>query len=159
MSTTEIGTPGVEPGAILADNDLRGFDLLVNPIPPPILMLIGMVSFQLGAAFSKSLFDDISAPGLAFLRALWGAIFLFALVRPRMRGLNRAQVATVAGMGVTTATMSLLYFLALDRIPLGIATAIAFAGPFILAMTGARQAAQLVWVVVAASVMRPRRRA
>jgi inner membrane transporter RhtA len=47
--------------------------------------------------------------------------------------------------------MGLLYFLALDRIPLGIATAIAFSGPFILAMMGARQASQLIWVIVAAS--------
>jgi len=135
----------------LPEQQLRGIDELINPIPPPILMLIGMITFQLGAAFSKDLFNLVSAPGLAFMRATWGALFLFAIIRPVVRGLDRGQWTTVIGMGTSTATMSLLYFLALDRIPLGIATAVAFSGPFILAMIGARQPAQLFWVIVASS--------
>lgn len=134
-----------------SDPDVHIFDRIVNPIPPPALMLIGMISFQFGAAFSKDLFSMASAPGLAFLRSAWGAVFLFLIFRPNVGRLNRNQIITISGMGVSTAAMGLLYFLALDRIPLGIATAIAFSGPFILAMMGARQASQLIWVVVAAS--------
>ncbi|HRA49216.1 MAG TPA: EamA family transporter [Thermomicrobiales bacterium] len=139
------------PVAPSSDPELHIFDRIANPIPPPALMMIGMVSFQLGAAFSKDLFDWATPTGLAFLRSAWGAVFLFLIFRPKLRGLNRAQVQTILGMGTATACMGLLYFLALQRIPLGIATAIAFAGPFILAMTGARQLAQVVWVLVAAS--------
>jgi inner membrane transporter RhtA len=134
-----------------SDPDIHVFDRVANRISPPVLMLIGMISFQFGAAFSKDLFDLASPPGLAFLRSGWGAIFLFLICRPKLSGLRRDQITTIAGMGTATAAMGLLYFLALDRIPLGIATAIAFSGPFILAMVGARQRSQLVWVIVAAS--------
>lgn len=129
----------------------HGFDRLIWSIPPPALMLIAMVSFQVGTAIAKGLFDQVSAPGVAFMRLAVGSVFLFLWLRPAVRSLRRQQWAIVTGMGVTTATMSLLYFIALDHIPLGVATAIAFSGPFILAMSGARQFAQLFWVIVAAS--------
>ncbi len=132
-------------------HEVHGLERVMWSIPPPALMLIGMVSFQIGAAVSKGLFDRLSAPGVSFLRAAFGSIFLVLMLRPSIRGLHRSQWMVVVGLGGTTAIMSLLYFLALQRIPLGIATAVAFSGPFILAMSGAKQAAQLFWVVVAAS--------
>lgn len=128
-----------------------GFDRLVWAVPPPLLMLMGMISFQLGAAIAKDLFDQVSATGIAFMRTAFGSVFLFLITRPTVRGLSRAQWSLVGGMGTTTAVMGLLYFLALQRIPLGVATAIAFSGPFILAMSGAKRFSQLFWVVVAAS--------
>ena len=131
--------------------DARGFDRLIWSVPPPLLMLMGMISFQLGAAIAKDLFDRVSPVGIAFMRVAFGSLFLFLITRPTVRGLNRAQWSLVGGMGGTTAVMGLLYFLALQRIPLGVATAIAFSGPFILAMSGAKRFSQLVWVVVAAS--------
>lgn len=135
----------------MAPADANALDRLLWSIPPPALMMIGMVSFQVGAALSKGLFDRVSAPGVSFLRVAFGALFLFLIMRPSLRTVTRAQFLVVFGMGATTAGMSLLYFVALQRIPLGIATAIAFSGPFILAMSGAKQFAQLFWVVVAAS--------
>jgi inner membrane transporter RhtA len=131
--------------------EARGFDRLIWSVPPPLLMLMGMISFQLGAAIAKDLFDQVSATGIAFMRVAFGSLFLFLITRPTVRGLNRAQWSLVSGMGGTTAIMGLLYFLALQRIPLGVATAIAFSGPFILAMSGAKRPSQLFWVVVAAS--------
>ncbi len=131
--------------------DAGALDRLLWAVPPPALMMIGMISFQVGAAFSKDLFDRVSAPGVSFLRVAFGACFLFLIMRPSLRGIGRAQFMVVLGMGGSTAAMSLLYFLALQRIPLGIATAVAFSGPFILAMSGAKRLDQLVWVVVAAS--------
>jgi inner membrane transporter RhtA len=131
--------------------EVRGFDRLVWAVPPPLLMLMGMVTFQLGAAIAKDLFDQVSATGIAFLRIAFGSLFLFLITRPTVRGLSRSQWSLVGGMGSTTAVMGLLYFLALQRIPLGVATAIAFSGPFILAMSGAKRFSQLFWVMVAAS--------
>jgi inner membrane transporter RhtA len=128
-----------------------GFDRLVWSMPPPALMLIAMVSFQVGTAIAKGLFDQISAPGVAFMRLAFGATIMLVWLRPAVRGLRRAQWTLVTGMGFATAAMSLLYFVALDYISLGVATAIAFSGPFILAMSGARQLGQLLWVVVAAA--------
>lgn len=141
MSATAPGIPA----------DVRGFDRLIWSVPPPLLMLVAMVSFQVGAAVAKDLFDQVSATGIAFMRIAFGALFLFLLTRPTVRGLKRTQWSLVGGMGATTAVMGLLYFLALQRIPLGVATAIAFSGPFILAMSGAKRFSQLFWVVVAAS--------
>ena len=43
MSVAATGVPA----------EVRGLDRLVWSVPPPLLMLMGMVSFQLGAAFAK----------------------------------------------------------------------------------------------------------
>lgn len=134
-----------------APADASSLDRLLWSFPPPLLMLVGMVSFQVGAAVSKGLFDRISAPGVSFLRVAFGALFLFLILRPAVRTVTWDQFKIVLGMGASTAGMSLLYFVALQRIPLGIATAIAFSGPFILAMSGAKRRDQLFWVVVAAT--------
>jgi inner membrane transporter RhtA len=136
---------------VAAPADAGALDRLLWAVPPPALMMIGMISFQVGAAFSKDLFDRVSAPGVSFLRVAFGALFLFLIMRPSVRTVGRAQFLVVLGMGGSTAAMSLLYFVALQRIPLGIATAVAFSGPFILAMSGAKRLDQLIWVVVAAS--------
>src|SRR5688500_8769676 len=58
---------------------------------PLILMLISLVTFQIGIALSRSAFDMISAPGVSFLRQAFGASILFAVVRPKVRRLDGRQ--------------------------------------------------------------------
>lgn len=116
---------------------------------PMVLMLFSLVTFQIGISLTKGAFDFVSAPAVSFLRQAFGAAILFAVFRPKIRGLGARQWGAVIGMGGSTALMSLLYFLALDRVPLGIATAITFSGPCLLALAGTRHRGQAVWVMIA----------
>jgi len=128
----------------------RSVERLVDLVPPPLLILVGMIAFQLGTATAKGLFDQVHPTGVSFARFLLAAAFLAALHRPRLRGIAMPDLRTLIGMGACMAVMNVLYFLAVSRLPLGIATALAFSGPFILALAGSRQLRHAVWVVLAA---------
>ena len=123
---------------------------IVGLIPPPLLILVGMVAFQVGTATAKDLFDQVHPTGVSFARFLVAAGILAALHRPNLRGMTMPDLRTLAGMGACMAVMNGLYFLAVSRLPLGIATALAFSGPFVLAIVGSRQLKQAIWVVLAA---------
>ena len=127
-----------------------GLGRLVLLVPPPLLILVGMVAFQVGTATAKDLFDQVHPTGVSFARFLVAAGILAALHRPNLRGVALPDLRTLAGMGACMAVMNGLYFLAVSRLPLGIATALAFSGPFVLAIVGSRQLKQAVWVVLAA---------
>jgi inner membrane transporter RhtA len=114
-------------------------------------MIVSLVTFQIGIALSKGAFDQIGAPAVSFLRQGFGAAILFTMFRPRLRGLAGRQWGAVVGMGGSTALMTLLYFLALDRIPIGIATALTFSAPALMALGGARSRGYALWVTISIS--------
>jgi len=120
-------------------------------VPPPLaLVLGGIVSVQFGAALATSLFDDLGPAGSALLRVGFGALILVAFARPRLGGRPRADLALVAVFGLVLGAMNLVFYEALDRIPLGIAVTIEFAGPLAVAVVGSRRALDLLWVALAA---------
>lgn len=108
-----------------------------------------MACFQLGAALAKQLFVEIGPIGAASLRLAIGAAVLIAVTRP-WRGWPR-DVPKIAllGLGATIAGAILFYYLAIDRLPLGIAMPIQFLGPLVLATLMSRSIADLLWVVLA----------
>ena len=55
-------------------------------IPPTLLVLGGVASVQFGAAFAKTLFDEVGPGGTVFLRVLFAALVLAALFRPALPG-------------------------------------------------------------------------
>ncbi len=118
-------------------------------IPPTLLVLAGVGSVQFGAAFAKTLFDEIGPGGTAFLRVLFAAVILAALWRPDVRGLSRAEWQLAIAYGFALVAMNLTFYEALDRIPLGIAVTFEFVGPLGVAIAGSRRPLDLAWVVLA----------
>jgi inner membrane transporter RhtA len=108
-------------------------------------------SVQFGAAFAKSLFDEIGVGGAVFLRVLTAAIVLALLWRPRIRGHGRRGLVLVLVFGLALAGMNLSIYAALDRIPLGIAVTFEFVGPLGVAVFGSRRPLDLLWVALAAA--------
>jgi inner membrane transporter RhtA len=84
------------------------------------------------------------------LRTLFGAVVLVALWRPRVRGRARDDMRVAVAFGLVLAAMNLTFYEAIDRIPLGIAVAIEFAGPLAVAVAGSRRRLHVAWVVLAA---------
>lgn len=118
--------------------------------PPIGLVLCGVTSIQFGAALAATMFDDLGAAGVSLLRLGFAAVVLTVLSRPRVRGRRPADLRLVALFGVTLGGMNLFFYEALDRIPLGVAVTIEFAGPLAIAVATSRRRLDLVWAAIAA---------
>jgi len=115
-----------------------------------LMCLMSMSSIQFGAALSSSAISTYGSAGASWLRLAFAAIILAIVVRPRMSSYNREQWTSALVLGTTTALMTMSFFSAIERIPLGLAVAIDFLGPLTLATIGYGFGRRLVWPLVAA---------
>nr|MBA3782915.1 EamA family transporter [Nocardioides sp.] len=113
------------------------------------LVLVGLVSVQLGAAFAKDLFGTISPTALVWLRLAASALILVAIARPRLRGRTPRDWQVVVGFALSLGLMNFAIYQSFARIPLGIAVTLEFIGPLTLAVVGSRRARDLAWVGLA----------
>src|SRR3954464_5707583 len=114
------------------------------------LVMGAIASVQVGAAIATTLFDELGPAGTVLLRTGFAAVALLVVWRPRLRGRPAGSVRDAVLFGVVLAGMNLSFYAALDRIPLGIAVALEFTGPFAVAVAGSRRASDLLWVALAA---------
>lgn len=121
---------------------------LLGGIPPTALVLLGIVSVQVGAAFAKQLFAVAGSAGTVTLRLVMAALILVVIWRPSLR-LDRRTLLTVVVYGGVLAAMNLCFYAALARIPLGAAVTIEFLGPLAVAVAGSRRWLDAVWVLLA----------
>ena len=116
------------------------------------LVLIGIVSVQVGAALSKNLFGAgpaVTPTSVVWLRLATSTVLLLALARPRLRGRSRDDWGVVLAYGAVLAAMNWSIYQSFARIPLGIAVTIEFLGPLTVAVLGSRRPLDLVWVALA----------
>jgi inner membrane transporter RhtA len=114
-----------------------------------LMCLLSMSSVQFGAALSSSAIDTYGATGATWLRLAFAAIILAAFVRPPVHRYTRGQWASALLLGTVTACMTMLFFAALHRIPLGLLVAIDFLGPLSVAAFGYGIGWRLAWPLVA----------
>jgi inner membrane transporter RhtA len=118
-----------------------------------VLTVVAMASVQTGAGASTWLFKQLTPAGAAWLRLLWAALILLAVARPSLRGRVRADILAVVCLGGVSGLLTLLYFEAVARLPLGTATALEFLGPLGVAVAGlrlrSRQWLNLAWPLLA----------
>jgi inner membrane transporter RhtA len=95
------------------------------------------------------LFDELGATGTAFLRMTIGACVLLLVLRPPVRSWRRNQWTAAALLGVALAGMNVIFYLSLDRVPLGVAVTVEFTGPLLLALVQTRRLVDLLWAVLA----------
>lgn len=121
----------------------------MDTIPATALVLLGIVSVQLGSAVAKQLFDEVGSFGTVALRLFFAAAVLTVLWRPAL-ALDRRAWTAVVSYGVVLGLMNLCFYLSLARIPLGIAVTIEFLGPLAVAVGGSRRALDVLWALLAA---------
>ncbi len=114
-----------------------------------ILVLSAAVGMQIAAVLAMGLFADLGVLGTSGLRFAVAAVLLLALFRPRLRGRSRGEWVGIVIYGAAMAAMNLLLFLAIDRIPLGVATTIEFLGPCLVALAASRHVREALLAVVA----------
>jgi len=115
------------------------------------LVVAAVTSLQLGAAFAVTLFDELGPAGAAFLRLAVAAAVLVAIWRPRVRDRSPADLRVAVLLGIVLGLMNWAIYSAMDRIPLGVAVTIEFAGPLGVAVAASRRPLDLLWVVLAAA--------
>src|ERR1700743_3706165 len=90
------------------------------------VMAVGSMScVQLGLALSAHLLNQLGPLGIAGLRLLLAGVLLLILVRPRPRHLPGRDLVACTALGVVTAGLMMLFMLAIARIPLCTARAVA----------------------------------
>ncbi|AIM37499.1 transporter [Sphingobacterium sp. ML3W] len=111
--------------------------------------LLSMISVQGGASIAKQLFPAIGATGTSVLRIGLSAAFLTIINRPKFSTFTKQQWNYCAIYGIGIAAMNLIFYLAIQRIPLGLAVTVEFIGPLFLALSLSRKWIDVLWGLLA----------
>ena len=118
-------------------------------VPPPVLVLVSIVSIQLGAAVAVHLFESLGPIGTTFLRIAFSAVLLLVARRRQIDARARRHAGLLLLFGCVLAATNLAFYGAIARIPLGVAVAIEFIGPLGLAVLTSRRLKDFVWIGLA----------
>jgi len=123
-----------------------------RPRQAALLVLGASLGAQAGSALATRLFTLVSPAGAAALRLLGAATVLiiaaggFAAIRRRV---PREALPTIAGLGLASAGMTVCFYEAISRIPLGPAVTVEFLGPIAVAALSSRRRADVGWALLA----------
>ncbi|MHA6667793.1 EamA family transporter [Homoserinimonas sp. A447] len=113
---------------------------LTDRVPASVFFVTSATFHYLGPAFAVLLFVSIDVMGVAWLR-IASAALIFALWRRPWRvwaSSNWQQRRLLVALGVVLGAMNGVFYLAIERLPLGTVGAIEFLGPIFLAAVGIR---------------------
>ena len=125
------------------------FARAVAAVPPPGLLLVSIVSIQLGAAVAVHLFATLGPIGTVFLRISFSAVLLLVAARRQIGQDARRHVGMLLLFGCVIGAMNMCFYGAIARIPLGIAVAIEFIGPLGVAAFTSRRLNHFIWIGLA----------
>ena len=115
-----------------------------------LMCVMSMSSIQFGSALSSPIINAYGPAGATWLRLVFASAALAIIVRPKILSYSRAQWIGVLALGTVSALMTTSFFSAIARIPLGLAVAIEFLGPLLVATLGFGLSRQLLWPAFAA---------
>lgn len=113
------------------------------------LVVLGLLCQEVGASIAVLLFPSVGPIGMVSLRLGFSAIILLAICRPSLRGRSRSDWLVVVAFGLILATMNALFYIALERIPLGPTVTIEVLGPLVLSVVVSRRASAWLWAILA----------
>lgn len=113
-----------------------------------LFCLLSMSSVQIGSALSSEMIAAHGPFATSFLRLLFAALILILILRPPMRSYSGAQWKSAVMLGLAMGFMTVCFYAAITRIPLGLTVAVEFLGPLAVAAFGLR-GWKLAWPVAA----------
>ncbi|AZS19659.1 MULTISPECIES: DMT family transporter [unclassified Caulobacter] len=119
------------------------------PILPYAALLAAIITLCVGTSFAKTLFPLVGAQGVTAYRVGFSALILLVVWRPWRHPISGADLGKVAMYGAVMGAMNLCFYMAIRTIPLGLAIAIEFIGPLVLAIAYSRRLIHLVWIALA----------
>ena len=114
-----------------------------------VLLIIAMISVQSSGSLAKILFHDFPILTVAAMRLLLGALILALIFKIWQINFRQVKWQAIISYGFALAGMNALFYLSIDRLPLGIAVSFEFVGPLNVALYYARQKFDFVWVGLA----------
>ena len=129
----------------------RAVSRALSRVPPTGLLLLAIVSVQLGSVLAIHLFATLGPNATVFLRVAFGALLLAIAAPPQLDAGLLKHWRLLALLGIVIAIQNLAFFHAIARIPLGIAVTIEFLGPLGVAVFNSRRPLDLLWVGLAAA--------
>lgn len=120
-----------------------------RPASAVALVVAGLACQEVGAAIAFLLFPQAGPLGMVCLRLVFSALVLWLIARPRLRGLRRADWTAAIWFGVVLAVMNGLFYLALERLALGVTVTIEVLGPLVLSIVASRRASAWLWAGIA----------
>lgn len=105
-------------------------------VPAPALFVTSGISQYTGAALAVGLFALVPPHTVAWARGLVSALVLLVLIRPWRTPWTRRTLVETSVFGVVLIVMNMLFYIAIDYLPLGAVVAIEFAGPALVAALG-----------------------
>ena len=114
-------------------------------LPPHVYFLISALFHYLGPAFAVLLFAEVDVLGVAWLRIATATAIFAAWRRPwrLLKQTPRPDLRLIGALGLVLGAMNAVFYLALDRLPLGTVGAIEFLGPIALAASATRSGRNL----------------
>ena len=143
MSTRHESPRAATPSARAAASARTGVSMAVA----------SMLAVQLGVAAAVGLFDVVGTLGAAWLRLAWAGVIMLVVLRPRPSAFTRASFLASIALGVVTAAVTMLFMEAVERLPMGTASALEFLGPLGVAVLRSHGRGRLYAVVAAVGVL------
>jgi len=124
---------------------------MTQRVPPHAYFVVSAVFHYLGPALAVLLFARVDVLGVAWLRIATAAVVFAAWRRPwrLWRRLDRPTRWLLTGWAAVLAVMNSVFYLAIDRLPLGTVAAIEFLPVIVLAAFAARTRRNVAALVAA----------
>lgn len=105
--------------------------------------------FASGGSFRCATFPIIGAWAVTCLKLSVAALFLCLVARPQIFSWTSRQWRAIFLFGLAMGAMNTAFYHAIELIPLGLAVAVEFTGPLILAAVLSRQKVDALWIALA----------
>lgn len=113
------------------------------------LVVLGLICQEVGAAVAVTVFPQSGPIGMVTMRLVFSAVLMLVVFRPSVRRRTRDDWLTVLAFGLVLAGMNALFYLALDRLPLGVTLTLEILGPLVLSVVLSRRLSSWLWAALA----------
>ncbi|MBO1328852.1 EamA family transporter [Acetobacter suratthaniensis] len=117
-------------------------------IVPIIAMVAAMVSVTSGVSIARQLFMVTGPASVTALRLAIGAVLLSGVFRVWRVRVTWGMIRAAFPYGLSLGAMNLFFYMAISRIPLGVALGIEFIGPLTVATFGLRRLQDFGWITL-----------
>jgi len=114
-----------------------------------ICVILAMITIQSGASIAKQLFPIVGPEGTTALRLGFSSLILCLIFKPWKHLPTQGNRTSIVVYGLSLGGMNILFYYAIERIPLGIGVALEFTGPLAVALFSSRRKRDLFWVACA----------